>query len=173
MKQKCEELIVERNKELEELRVLKKKLADSATHYTRQLQNKRDDITRLARTLEEEKERSAHSERILSRIVLMLKNIVSELFPEKNINKVTMDKAEEYLTLCGLSLEQKATILSFRNRSFPIESAGDDDRRDRKDEKKEEKQDEAFEKLEKQTQRKYVRMREALKNPALSLDSTL
>eukprot|EP01022_Parablepharisma_sp_SALTPOND_P012794 TRINITY_DN165_c1_g2_i1.p6 TRINITY_DN165_c1_g2~~TRINITY_DN165_c1_g2_i1.p6 ORF type:complete len:372 (-),score=78.77 TRINITY_DN165_c1_g2_i1:2847-3962(-) len=125
-KQEREESIKAKIKELEQLKQQKQKLWSSATDYQRQLQTKKQEVTDLDAELEEEKEKTKHCDKMLARIVLMLKRIVPILLPDKKEANVTMHNAERYLTLSGLSLEQKATILSFRNRSFPIESINED-----------------------------------------------
>jgi len=126
IKAEREELIKKKQEELIQLHEEKQKLASTATDYRRNLQEKKEKAAEMSSELEEEKEKAKHSNRVLSRIVLMLKRIVPILLPEKKDVNISMHNAERFLTLSGLSLEQKATILSFRNRSFPIESINED-----------------------------------------------
>jgi hypothetical protein len=143
-----ENIIRERLEEIERLKEEKKLLLDSMENNRKSVEEKNKFKQDKLAELEEEKTKVTHAEDTLSRIVLLLKLFVKDLFPEKKISDVSIKTAERYMTLCGLSLEQKATILSFRNRNFPIESINEDKANvpQKAEEKKEEdKKDEAFE----------------------------
>ena len=145
MKQERQELIQQKMTELTQIKEEKRSLLATSTDYRKPLQEKKEKVATLLSELEEEKEKVRHSDKVLAHVVLMLKRIVPILIPEKKDKNVTMENAERYLTLCGLSLEQKATILSFRNRSIPIESVSEDPatagRQDTAKDKPEEKQE--------------------------------
>ena len=172
-KQQSEELIEKRRKELEQLRDKKRELMSNATNYGRSLQEKKEKADDLVRILEEEKERAKHSDNLLARIVLMLKRIVLIHMPEEKHTRVTIDSVERYLTLCGLSLEHKATILSFGNHSFPIENINEDTtvpgqpsylRQEERKEKQEEKREDEGEDFEEEEEDFNKRAREKIKD---------
>ena len=124
--QERESLIQKKEEELAGFKEEKARLIDGMVDYKRLAEKKTKKIRKLALRLEEGQQKAKHAQNLIARIVLMLKRLVPVLLPEKKDANVTMEKAEHFLTLCGLSLEQKATILSFRNRSFPIESINED-----------------------------------------------
>jgi hypothetical protein len=120
------ELLAQKEKELVELKEEKMRLIDGMVDYKQLATEKTEAIRKLLLKVEERQQKTTQAQNLLSRIVLMLQKWVPKLLPEKKDHNVTMHNAERFLTLFGLSLEQKATILSFRNRSFPIESINED-----------------------------------------------
>ena len=115
-----------KKQELAHLQEEKTQLIDGMVDYKKLEKEKNELIRKLSLKVEERKQKATQAQSMLSRIVLMLQKWVPKLLPEKKDKKVNMETAECFLTLFGLSLEQKATILSFRNRSFPIESINED-----------------------------------------------
>ena len=126
LKEEREQNLIDLEKELEDAKEEKQILMTNVTNYRRDLQLKKDELADLTSDLQKEVETHNNSERILSRIILMLKRLVPLLVPDKKDVAITIRNMERYMALCGLSLEQKATILSYRNRSFPIESINED-----------------------------------------------
>lgn len=120
------ELIASKLEELENLKEEKEKLLNQMEDYRKNAKEKEETIREKALFLEEEKEKSIRSEKVISRIVLMLKGLIPILFPEKKNCDINMQNVEKYMTLVGLSIEQKATILSYRNCSFPIETENEE-----------------------------------------------
>eukprot|EP00826_Nyctotherus_ovalis_P039184 TRINITY_DN3744_c0_g1_i23.p1 TRINITY_DN3744_c0_g1~~TRINITY_DN3744_c0_g1_i23.p1 ORF type:complete len:269 (+),score=111.81 TRINITY_DN3744_c0_g1_i23:413-1219(+) len=125
MKRERAETMERKLKELEELKNLKREVIEGSTNYKKEIQEKKDKIGELNTELRQNMERSENSERLLSRIILMLKRMVPALLPEEKDTSIATQNMERYVTLYGLSLEQKAKILSFRNRSLPVESVGE------------------------------------------------
>ena len=126
MKKERTEILEKKLKELEELKRIKKEMSEGSINYKREIQENNNKLNTLDSELRQSIERNENSEKLLSRIILMLKRMVPVLLPEeKNVN-VTVQNMERYVTLCGLSLEQKARILSFRNRGLLVENVNED-----------------------------------------------
>lgn len=126
-KEKIEQLDTEQ-KNLEELKTLKAKAEADHADYERSMLEKKQGFEKISHEFKDYQERADKVEHLLSKMVLNLERLANLIIPDRapQMKKVTKDNAERVLTLCGLTLEQKATILAYRNRSFPIESINDD-----------------------------------------------
>lgn len=125
MKRERAETMERKLKEFEELKNLKREVTEGSTNFKKEIQEKKDKIGELNTELRQNTERNENAERLLSRIILMLKRMVPALLPEEKDANINTQNMERYTTLYGLALEQKARILSFRNRSLPVESVGE------------------------------------------------
>eukprot|EP00831_Metopus_contortus_P032948 TRINITY_DN264_c0_g1_i1.p1 TRINITY_DN264_c0_g1~~TRINITY_DN264_c0_g1_i1.p1 ORF type:complete len:396 (+),score=102.01 TRINITY_DN264_c0_g1_i1:773-1960(+) len=125
LKKESEERLIQKQEEVTQL-LKEKELCEIKENYQREIQEKKKISEDLQVGLSGEKEKLKNAYRLLSRVVLMLKRLAPLLLTGKSLEYTNLKCIVKCLTLCGLSLEQKATILSFRNRSFPIESINED-----------------------------------------------
>ena len=171
------DILEKKRNEFKELKEMKAQISSNLKNYTRELQAKKEKSAEMKSDLEREKEIILNAEKILSRILLLIKRIVPILLPEKKNIDVTLNTLERYTILCGLSLEQKAKILSFRNRNFPIESTNDDDVLStqvttlKQTETKEE--EEENQNIQKEEEKFLMTARKKIKDPMINLDAKM
>lgn len=117
-----------KRKVLEELKSEKAESEARRADYERGKTLKKQGLEKMSNSNQDHEERTEKVEQLLAKIILNLERLANLIIPDRpqQLKKVARANAERVLTLCGLTLEQKATILAYRNRSFPIESINDD-----------------------------------------------